>query len=659
MRWTILLVLGCAVAGAIAAAPAAAEVPVITLEPGRAAIASNGRFDVLHDAGATLTVDEIGAVAPERWRRSTKENPNDGFTRAAVWGRFDVVNPGPDEARRMIVFRYPLIDEVQLFVAQPGGGFTRTVNGDRLRYSQRPFASHLVVFEIVVPAGQARLVYFRIKSDSSMQFAFDVMTADRMRASESDTLFVHGAYYGLMLALGVYNLFLFLSIRTRAYLWYVVYVVVFTATQMGLDGTAGRYLFPEHPGFANTFTPLTIALLLNPPLLFAQEFLATKRNIPRVHRVVTGLIIVNIAPALIALFAPYGVGIRVATLVAMFCCVACLALGVLGIRKGYRPARFYVLAWTSVIVGTMLYAAVAFGLLPANVFFSNIQRIGSALEVVLLSFALGDHISTINAERDAARTAAIALERDMAVTGTVQRLFLPRQDTFEAPGLALRGFYAPAAQSGGDWWWYEPSGDGRVRVLLGDVTGHGVGAAMVTAGIAAAYRALPEAVRHGDVRTLIAALNDSMAGICAGAHHMTLGALEVDPGCGDARLWSAGAPAALIMRADGTIEELVAAGRPLGAPELQVGEARARVSAGDRIFVFSDGLHELVLTGGRQLGYRGVSRMLRKTLGRTGGDAYDAVARELGAALTATPQLDDIAFVLIDVTAAVAAEQVA
>jgi len=640
-----LIAVACLVALAVSGAAQAAP-PVLTLSGDH--VGSTGNFDVLVDKTRSLTIDTLGSVPEERWQRATKPNPNFGFTSAAVWGRLRIGNPAGTDTTRRMTFHYALLDRVELYVEAPDGRFTRTVNGDSLRYSERPFNSHLVMFDVTVPAQHQPLVYFRITSQGSMQISFDVMTPERARDSESDWLFFHGAYYALMLALGLYNLFLFFSIRNRAYFWYVVYAFVFTGTQMALDGTSGRYFFPEHPALTNMFVPLMVAALLNPPLRFAQVFLDTRRHVPRIHRAVNVLLVVNIVPLLLALFAPYAISIRVATLIAMLVCIGCLALGVIVMRKGYRPARFYVLAWSTVLVGTLMYIVMAFGLLPANAFFSNIQKFGGALEVLLLSFALGDQIAILNAERDAAKTAALTMERDLAVTATVQRLFLPKQDTFESESIALRGYYAPAAQSGGDWWWYESGQGDRVRVLLGDVTGHGVGPAMVTAGVAAAYRTIPDEMRRGDIRAVIAVVNQSLAGLCNGAHHMTFGALEIDPHAGKVRLWSAGAPAALILHSDGTIDALAARGTPLGSRSFTVGEATAAVGPGDRIFVFSDGLHELSLASGRQLGYRGVTRMLQRTAGRNADEARAQVAGELGAVIATSDQLDDIAFVIVD-----------
>ncbi len=646
------LVVAVALIGLGIASPARGNGPpgaTITLSADVREHASTGRFEVLEDVRGELTIEALRAGAGEgRWELVARANPNFGFRRSTYWGRFLLVNPLAEKAARLMVFRYPLLDRVEVFLEQPDGTFEHHVNGDHLPYSAREHDNHFLVFDLAAEAGRSRWVFFRVQSTSSIQLGFDVMTPDHLTKVEANQLFTHGAYYGLMMALALYNFFLFLAIRNRAYFWYVVYAVLFTGTQMGLDGMAGRYLLAEHPGAANTFTPFMVAMVLAPPLLFAQEFLDTRRHLPRLHKVVTVVIWLMAIPVVVALVGPYGLAIRVGAGLAILVSLLCAVLGVMVLRQGYRPARYYVIAWAAVIVGTILYIFVSFGLLPPNTFFVNIQRIGSALEVVLLSFALGDHIASIKIEKDVAKAEAVAMERDLALTGAVQQLFLPKEDTFHSPLLSLRGFYAPAARCGGDWWWYEPLSNGRVQVLLGDVTGHGAGAAMVTAGVAAAYRALPEATRHGDVRTVIEAVNASIVSICAGAHHMTLAALEIDPTCGIARFWSAGAPAALVMRKDGSIEHLAAAGRPLGAPELIIGQAETPIGPGDRIFVFSDGVPEMAKANGRQLGYRGVSRLLHETLGRPNDEARTLLSASLRAIGEDRPQLDDIAFVLID-----------
>src|SRR5689334_17704889 len=120
------------------AAHAAAPVVPMASEP----VGSTGNFDVFIDDAGELTIETIGRVAEPRWHRSTNANPNYGFTKAAIWGRLRMSNPTAEAAHRRLAFRYPLLDHIEMFVERPEGGFSRVVNGDHLRFSERPFDSH-------------------------------------------------------------------------------------------------------------------------------------------------------------------------------------------------------------------------------------------------------------------------------------------------------------------------------------------------------------------------------------------------------------------------------------------------------------------------------------------------------------------------------------
>src|SRR5689334_24516847 len=98
------------------------------------------------------------------WRLETDTNPNHGFRSSVYWERLQLANPTGDDANRMLVFRYPLLDRVELFAEQDGGQYAHQVNGDRLRYSERPFPSHLILFQVKVPAHSSRQLFFRIAS---------------------------------------------------------------------------------------------------------------------------------------------------------------------------------------------------------------------------------------------------------------------------------------------------------------------------------------------------------------------------------------------------------------------------------------------------------------------------------------------------------------
>lgn len=78
------------------------------------------------------------------------------------------------------------------------------------------------------------------------------------------------------------------------------------------------------------------------------------------------------------------------------------------------------------------------------------------------------------------------LEKELEVARTIQETLVPPPDPVERSFVRLAGYFLPASQCGGDWWTVHDMPDGRILVVIGDVTGHGVPSAMITAAAKAA-----------------------------------------------------------------------------------------------------------------------------------------------------------------------------
>src|SRR5690606_2801400 len=79
------------------------------------------------------------------------------------------------------------------------------------------------------------------------------------------------------------------------------------------------------------------------------------------------------------------------------------------------------------------------------------------------------------------------VEQELQLTGAVQSGFLPDNNEISTGNAQIVGFYKPADTCSGDWWWHAQLGPTRHLVMVGDVTGHGPGPAMVTAAVATAF----------------------------------------------------------------------------------------------------------------------------------------------------------------------------
>ncbi len=271
-------------------------------------------------------------------------------------------------------------------------------------------------------------------------------------------------------------------------------------------------------------------------------------------------------------------------------------------------------------------------------------------EHVKLLTGIGSHIAIAMNMARAARAEAErrTLRRDMELTATVQTMFLPKTQEFDSESLRTRAFYRPAQMCGGDWWWQEKSSDGKILLLIGDVTGHGAPAAMITAGVSCSYGV---ARAHGvaDAREILREINQRIIAI-GERYSMTMCALEIDTDKGEIAYWNAGAPPVLVWRrSKERVESLIRPGSPLGSrTELALGGQTIGLAPGDRLFVGSDGLVEQPARSGRPIGLQRVKRMLHNSADKPIDDARSYFEEQLEELAGGVPQEDDITFVLID-----------
>jgi serine phosphatase RsbU (regulator of sigma subunit) len=134
------------------------------------------------------------------------------------------------------------------------------------------------------------------------------------------------------------------------------------------------------------------------------------------------------------------------------------------------------------------------------------------------------------------------MKKDLELAGAVQTLLLPKVSSVEDKSLEMRSYYQTAAQAGGDWWWHDKTEDGKFRILVGDVTGHDAGAAMVTAALTSSYRTIEENLKNCSMPDLIRKLDSVITKICDTNYWVSFSAVEIDPVTGQCDWYVAGAP---------------------------------------------------------------------------------------------------------------------
>ncbi len=381
-----------------------------------------GRFaSHFEDVGRRLSFDAVRAESSAQpFLPVPVERPNFGYSDSAHWLRF-AIDPGSAPLDLLLEIAMPSLDSIDLYSPQ-GNAYTVQHAGDQVPWAERGFPHRNHVLSLRAPAGTPAVFYLRVVSSSVVTVPLTLWSRAAFAAHERQAQLVYGLFYGLVAAMFLYNFGLLLALRDPIYLYYVAYVGSFGMALLVYDGFAYEHLWPTRVWWANQALATAFAATIVFASQFSRSFLATSVHEPRLDPFAQG---VTWAGVLIAACSATGFALQYSQAMQAISAVAAigatlsLVIAVRGLARGYRPARFFLLAWGVLLVFIVLAALRNFALVPSIFLTMNGLHIGVAFDVLLLSFGLGDRINLMRREKLQAQEALLAStqrqERELSV----------------------------------------------------------------------------------------------------------------------------------------------------------------------------------------------------------------------------------------------------
>ena len=238
--------------------------------------------------------------------------------------------------------------------------------------------------------------------------------------------------------------------------------------------------------------------------------------------------------------------------------------------------------------------------------------------------------------------------RELAVAGQIQANFLP-EDLPDLPGWELTAMLRPAREASGDFYDVIPLPNGRLGILVADVAGKGMGAALYMAlsrtlirTFAVEYDTQPELALGAANRRILA---DAGSGLFVTVFYGIL-----DPSSGELTYASAGHnPPILLSARDGnSVQELDRTGLPLGIlDETTWQQGAAQLDPGDELLLYTDGITDAQDAQGAFFEEERLLEFLRANLGRSAQEIQDGLIAQVDAFVGDMPQFDDITLMVV------------
>ncbi|MEK6233146.1 MAG: SpoIIE family protein phosphatase, partial [Planctomycetales bacterium] len=242
------------------------------------------------------------------------------------------------------------------------------------------------------------------------------------------------------------------------------------------------------------------------------------------------------------------------------------------------------------------------------------------------------------------------IQRDLSVARTIQQGLLPKESP-KLDGFDIHGWNRPAEETGGDFYDFQPLPDGRWAITVADVTGHGIGPALIVAECRAFLRAtLP---LSPDLEQGVTQANQLLSLDLPDDRFVTAFVGLLAPEKNELLYTSAGhGPLLWYCAAEDRFEELPTHGLPLGvAPDLPYDESLLiKFAPGDILLLFTDGFFEWENSSDEAFGTERIYEEVRKNRDGSAKEIVDAVYQRLQDFAGDTPQLDDLTAVLVKKT---------
>lgn len=240
------------------------------------------------------------------------------------------------------------------------------------------------------------------------------------------------------------------------------------------------------------------------------------------------------------------------------------------------------------------------------------------------------------------------LENELAVARAVSETLVPPTSMHTSQSMELAGFYQPASVCGGDWWSYFELPSGRTVILIGDVTGHGVPSAMITA----AAKSCCDTVRgmsgdHFSLLQLMSAMNFSIYESARRSFVMTMFVALFDPHRKVVSYVNAAHNFPYVVRANGTMSCLAARGNRLGDRlDSEYGIREEPFGPGDLFVFYTDGLVECTSPMGEEYGEKRLRRAIVDLAQRPVAEVRDEIVARATKFYGGERRKDDITMVV-------------
>ncbi|GAA0878317.1 7TM diverse intracellular signaling domain-containing protein [Algoriphagus jejuensis] len=322
-----------------------------------------------------------------------------GVVSDTVWVEINIDEYPYMDRTSVLEVRNPTFRSTQLYKGKKGQG----LKSSALLFEKHVGRSNPLVYAnpiFVLDIEEGDVYFLKIVSSEPINFSLEVAPQENFYHKYTSILVLVSVYMGVMLALFLYNLLLYFSVRDRVYLYYCLYTFFISAAQLSLLGFSYYFIFFQNALLYENSLIIFSSLSGIFGVLFLRDFLLIKVYLPWIEKGLFLIIVLYVAASILRMLGFVSLSYSFTDISGLFVVLFFVSSGVLIAKKGFRPAFYFLTAWVFFLLGLMLYVFQNQGVINLGSFANLPMLLGTAFEAILLSLALADRINILKKEKE-------------------------------------------------------------------------------------------------------------------------------------------------------------------------------------------------------------------------------------------------------------------
>lgn len=390
--------------------------------------------DYLEDSSGSKTWEAVQQRAD--WQAFQNPELNFGFSPSAYWLRFQVTNTTQAEQRLMLQNRFPLIDRMEFYITRQGELVEYHAMGDATPANGRKLLHSDFLVPLAIPPAESETVLIRVQSGSGLQVPLVLWEREAYLESDHTLSILQGVFYGLVLAMALYHLLIYYSVRERSFLYYSLFYLSLLSTYLCLHGVVSAYVWPDFNYVSNRFINVAMTSSVLFAALFTMVFLQIPQARPKLARAMQGLVYAAVALIVASLTLPHTWVVKgVLGLSGVGMVMVAVAL-ILRFIDGYPPAKFSFWGGIGACLGFAISMLGNLGVIPVTPFIEAAAYMGIIIMSMMNAFALAYRM---NMDRQLLQDAqAQLIESQRQTNESLDRLVRERTEELQEANTLLQ-----------------------------------------------------------------------------------------------------------------------------------------------------------------------------------------------------------------------------